>query len=121
MAHIFIASPEPSHHTLSVSLVFLSNRLSSARVKTNDDTTQALPPEARPLCTPEEKAALPPLKDDSVDAADDDGGNGAGGSGGIKTAGELARLCYEDPCKGLLEVCTVDDARYHPRGPVFKA
>ncbi|CAB1100251.1 unnamed protein product [Ectocarpus sp. CCAP 1310/34] len=65
---------------------------------------QAFPCEPRPLCTPEEKQHLPPLKDNAIEEEGDetpgDGGEGEGG----KTVRELARLCYEDPCRGLLEV-----------------
>ncbi|CBN79269.1 Protein of unknown function [Ectocarpus siliculosus] len=65
---------------------------------------QAFPCEPRPLCTPEEKQHLPPLKDSAIEEEGDetpgDGGEGEGG----KTVRELARLCYEDPCRGLLEM-----------------
>lgn len=65
---------------------------------------QAFPCEPRPLCTPEEKQHLPPLKDNAIEEEGDetpgDGGEGEEG----KTVRELARLCYEDPCRGLLEV-----------------
>ncbi len=68
---------------------------------------KAFPCEARPLCTPEERAALPPLKENNTAAAADDGDEEeeeGGGTGGLKTARELARLCYEDPCDGFMEV-----------------
>ncbi|CAM9864397.1 unnamed protein product [Scytosiphon promiscuus] len=65
---------------------------------------QALPSEARPLCTPEEKNGLPALRDDGADEGDEGGDGRDGEETGGKTVGELARLCYEDPCRGMLEM-----------------
>lgn len=65
---------------------------------------KAFPSEARPLCTPEEKASLPALRDGSGGEDDDDGAPEDREEGGGKTVGELARLCSEDPCRGFLEV-----------------
>lgn len=65
----------------------------------------------RPLCTREEKALLPnsnainegdPSAAAAAAAADvDDDDHGQRGD---KSAAELARLCYDDPCRGMIEV-----------------
>lgn len=76
---------------------------------------QGAPCLARPMCTPEESSALPVLNDEDHEGSGETGagadnsaaaaaGGGGGGERGTKTVGELARLCYEDPCRGLLEV-----------------
>lgn len=71
---------------------------------------QVFPAEVRPLCTPEEEASLPfPNDDDDVDensSAEQTGKRleGEGEERERKSAAEVARLCYEDPCRGMLEV-----------------
>lgn len=78
---------------------------------THSSCFQAFPCEPRPLCTPEEKKHLPPLNDNAIEEEGDEtpGDEGEGGEG--KTVRELARLCYEDPCRGLLEVTECNRGR----------
>lgn len=69
---------------------------------------QGFPAEVRPLCTSEENALLPDAADDDLEGDDDRGTGGSDGAnqadGEHKTAAELARLCYEDPCLSLIHI-----------------
>lgn len=83
------------------------------------NTWQAFEVEVRPLCSPFEESLLPSPGSD--DASEDEARPGTkGGAGGwegrgvdesgrgqeAKSMSEIARLCYEDPARGMVEVGT---------------
>lgn len=83
------------------------------------NTWQAFEVEVRPLCSPFEESLLPSPGSD--DASEDEARPGTKGSAGgsegrgvddsgrgqeAKNMSEIARLCYEDPTRGMLEVGT---------------